>query len=100
VGVLVFIIVFIVLFGSSRITYQSNSKNFQKIRRYTTNQLDLITFILVWKLTMLIDMCSEKLFLFIYYRGSHVTNRWPICKQAHVLGTQSPSTAEHGYPKW
>jgi hypothetical protein len=55
-GILVFIIVFIVLFGSSRITYTSNSKSFQKIRRYTTNKLDIITFILVWKLTMLIDM--------------------------------------------
>jgi hypothetical protein len=40
------------------------------------------------------------LFLFIYYRGSHVTNRWSIRKQAHVLGTQSPSTVEHAYPKW
>jgi hypothetical protein len=76
------------LFGSSRIIYQSNSKSFQKI---------LITFILVWKLTMLIDMCSRKnvpLYL------SHVANKWPIHKQAHVLGTQSPSTAEHAYPKW
>jgi hypothetical protein len=36
VGKLMFIIVFIVLFGSSCITYQSNSKSFQKIRRYTT----------------------------------------------------------------
>jgi hypothetical protein len=29
--------------------------------KYTTNQLDLITFILVWKLTMLINMCSRKI---------------------------------------
>jgi hypothetical protein len=49
---------------------------------------------------MLIDMCSQKIIPFIYYRGSHVTNRWPIRKQAHVLGTQSSSTTEHGYPKW
>jgi hypothetical protein len=61
VGILMFIIVFIVLLGSSRVTYQSNSKSFQKIRRYTINQLDLITFILVWKFTMLIDMCSPKI---------------------------------------
>jgi uncharacterized membrane protein len=60
-GILVFIIVFIVLFDSSRITYQSNSKSFQKIRRYTTNQLDLTTFILVWKLTVIIGMCSRKI---------------------------------------
>jgi hypothetical protein len=33
-------------------------------------------------------MCVvEKLLLFIYYIGSHVTNRWSIRKQAHVLGT-------------
>jgi hypothetical protein len=47
VGIPVFIIVFIVLFGSSRITYQPNFKSFQKIRRYTTNQLDLITVIFI-----------------------------------------------------
>jgi hypothetical protein len=41
------------LFGSSRSTYQSNSKSFQEIRKYTSNQLDPIPFILVWKLTML-----------------------------------------------
>jgi hypothetical protein len=85
---------------NTRISYQSNSKSLQKIRRYTTNELELITFILVWKLTMFIDMCSRKLFLFIYYRGSHVTNRWPIRKQAHVLRTKSPSSAEHAHPKW
>jgi hypothetical protein len=66
-----------------------------------TNQLDFITFILVWKLTMLIDMCSRKIdpLYLLYYRGCHVTNRWPIRKQAHVLGTQSPSTVKHAYPK-
>jgi hypothetical protein len=30
-----------------------------------TNQLDLITFNLVWKLTMLIDMCSQKIVPFL-----------------------------------
>jgi hypothetical protein len=47
--------------GPARLFFLSRYSRLEASLYHTTNQLNLITFILVWKLTMLVDMCNQKM---------------------------------------